>query len=125
VCFVRSGADIAQCHMADGYSPRERMRNLGRGLPPFVHSQGAKPWRSPAERPCFLDVSPYLFAARAYAAELGQDGGWLNSSSTVGRVLSIMTGHSANLAGLPLALITQVQRVARIRSRLRRFCASG
>ena len=121
VHFLRPGLEIAQCHLADGYAVRDRLRHLWHSLPPLVHSQGLKPWRTGRRRKVYQDVSPYLLAALRYRDELGEDTSWMNASSAGGKVLRSLTGGDPNLAGFLPALSMEAQRALRIRSRLRRW----
>ena len=122
---LRHGLDIAQCHMADGYSIRNRVRHAWRSLPPLIHCQGFKPWDAPSPRPLFLDVSPYLLVAQRYRDVLAGDTSWLATSSRWGRMLRLVSGDEPSVAGMLPALTTQLQRALRIRTRLRALTALG
>jgi hypothetical protein len=118
VRFLRHGVDIAQCHMADGYTVRDRLRHAWRSLPPLIHSEGFKPWDMPSPRAVFLEVSPFVLVAQRYRGVLDGDTSWLSPSSTWGRGLRFLTRGEPNLAGILPALATQLQRALRIRTRL-------
>jgi hypothetical protein len=121
VHFMHSGEDIAQCHLADGYSTRERLCNLWRRIPPLIHSQGTKPWRPRADRKLHEDVSPYLLVAHRYRGKLDEDVYWMRTSTLAGKALRMVTCGDPNLAGLIPAMTTQLQRGFRLRSRLRKW----
>jgi hypothetical protein len=123
VHFLHSGEDIAQCHLADGYSVRERLANLWHRIPPMIHSQGSKPWRPLKTRRLHEDVSPYLLVAKHYRALLEEDASWMDASSLAGKVLRCVTREGPNLAGLIPAMTMQIQRRLRLRTRLRSWFA--
>ncbi|PQO28774.1 hypothetical protein [Blastopirellula marina] len=103
VRYLRKGRDIAQCFGADGYSPLDRLRNW-QGLPPFVHAQGAKPWRK-QEQIFQTQVDAFWYAARDYRNGLTEDeSGWLDDRSKLAKLLHCMfLGHSSYV-GLPSAI---------------------
>jgi len=123
VHFLRPGLEIAQCHMADGYSVCDRLRHAWRPLPPLIHSEGFKPWDNPSARAVFLDVSPYLMVTQRYRDILGGDTSWLDASSAWGRALRLLTWEEPNLAGLLPAVATRLQRALRIPTRFNDFVA--
>lgn len=112
VRYLARGQDIIQFFGTSGYTVGERLAHLRHGLPPFVHSQGFRPWwpRDPGSaslRKRFLaaynDMSPYTVLARRYGGEL-TDPGWLQPHSRVGAVMRRLVGDNAPLLGLPLAV---------------------
>jgi hypothetical protein len=117
VRMLEPGHDIVQCHMADGYSVRDRVRHAWRALPPLVHSEGFKPWNQPRDR-LFLDVSPYVLVAAQYRDQLEGDTDWLASASVPGRALRYLTGDEPSAAGILPALVSELQRGLRVRTRI-------
>jgi len=110
--FLRRGDDIIQFFGSSGYTTHERIRHLRTGMPPFVHSQGFRPWwpRIESNGPLsnrlqnlYNDLSPYTVLAARYAGELS-DPGWLSPKSTISRWLVKIGGGNAAMTGLPLAL---------------------
>jgi hypothetical protein len=119
--YLLRGRDIAHCFHADGYTVGERVRNLGRGLPLFVHGQGPRVWDLQARRDMpYLDVSAFLWLARQYRDDLRGDVAWMDPLP--GRAEASQFGESPNLLGMSLALRSQLRRVG-IRSALRRACS--
>lgn len=115
--ILRRGAHIIQYLGTVGYTTRERMRHLVRGLPPFIHSQGYKAWwplaASESRYDRFLDLykllAPYRIAARGHASAL-EDAAWLTASDKRARHLDRLGFGSPALTGLPLALLVDVSR---------------
>ena len=77
--FLRRGIAIIQYFGSSGYTAPERLRNLLLGMPPFVHSQGFRPWWERADRPrtlaagfkaLYVDllVALYLYSSPARTA---------------------------------------------------------
>jgi hypothetical protein len=118
VHLLRPGEDIVQCHMADGFSVRDRIRHCWRKLPPLVHSEGFKPWDHDRPGHVFLDVSPYVLLAQRYAHVLDEEMTWLQPVSTWGRILRRLTREEPCAAGLVPAALTEIQRALRLRTRL-------
>ena len=120
--FLRRGRDILQFFGSYGYTARERLQNLRTGMPPFVHSQGNKPWWPAEEAPkrspyalfngVYLELSPYTLLARKYQQEL-IDPSWLAARSTTGLALRALGGSYPPLTGLPMALAADVIRTAK------------
>jgi hypothetical protein len=111
------GRDILQLFGLKAFTLRERLIVLRRGMPAFVHAQGAKPWRAPLSAggrfgrlgTLYAASSPYLLIARRYRAMLA-DGAWLGRARR---------SRGVALAGLPLAiLIDALFLAARLRRRL-------
>jgi hypothetical protein len=127
--MLRRGVDIAQCFGPSGFTPAERMRGMGRGLPPFVHSMGSKPWdrtdvpsarwRGLANRlrryyeQAHLELSPYTAVAREYRPTVGEPMAWTDPSTAISRVCAAVFRHDARLQELPLALVDAGFRHAR------------
>ena len=94
--YLRRGQDILQFFGSYGYTARERLQNFRGGMPPFVHSQGNKPWwPAPDEatpswygrfNSVYLDLSPYTLLAAKYRDEL-TDPTWMRSRTRAGTVL--------------------------------------
>jgi hypothetical protein len=119
VHVLEPDVDLAQCHLADGYSPVGRMRHLWGRTPPIVHSQGFKAWRAGAVRRFHHDVSPYVLLARRYAGALPDGGSWAGPQSAMGRALVMLSIGEPNLPGLPFAAWAAFQRRLRLRTRFR------
>jgi hypothetical protein len=122
--FLRRGRDIIQFFGSTGYTTAERVGNLRHGLPPFIHSQGFRPWwpREPtgsgwSDRfaTVYRDLSPYTVAAQSYADVL-DDPTWLTPPSRTARLLRGLGAANVALTGLPLALVADAARVLKRRS---------
>lgn len=116
--FLRRGNDIIQFFGSSGYTTKERIRHLLKGMPPFVHSQGFRPWwpRIASNGPLssrlqnlYNDLSPYTVLAARYAGELS-DPDWLSPKSGISRWLAKIGGGNAAMTGLPLALGSDIIR---------------
>lgn len=124
--WVRRGRDIVQFFGPYGYTVRERIGHLVRGMPCFVHSQGFSPWWPPSAPArgwsarfahLYDALSPYTVLARGYADVL-EDPSWLRPPTRASRLLA---GRSAPLTGLPLAVAADAVRLGRsLRRRLGR-----
>lgn len=117
--FLARGDDIIQFFGTSGYTVAERLAHLRHGMPPFVHSQGFRPWwprdaAGKSVRKRFLavynDLSPYTALARHYAGELA-DPAWLAPQSRVAAAMRRLVGDSAPLGGLPLAVPADIMRL--------------
>lgn len=118
VRFLRRGGDIIQFFGPAGYTVRERLGHLRRGMPYFVHSQGFSPWW-PAPPPTtgwsarfahlYGALSPYTTLARGYADAL-EDASWLRPATGAARWLAT---RNPALAGLPLAVVADAVRAGR------------
>lgn len=124
VHYLRRGPDIIQYFGVYGYTCRERAGHLLRGSPPFVHSQGFKPWLGAAAKPklrnpreyfdgLYLDASPYTLAARPYQAELEDDCRWLRPRLLGGAILRAAGFWRPPLVGWPLALVADLVRMGK------------
>lgn len=115
--YLYRGKGIIQYFQANCYTLRERLYNLTRGMPFFIHSQGHKVWTPLPEASGFKAkslnlyqrMSPYIFEARNYRDVL-EDTGWLEPQSAIDRVLTAMSLGKAPLAGLPIAILNDVFR---------------
>lgn len=113
------GQHIIQYHYRTGYSLRERLRHLFRGMPPFVHSQGWKPWMPETwtnARPgdlgsMYADLSPYTMVARRYRRSLTDDGAWMDPHSRLAGALRLAGAYHPPLVGLPLAIVFKLRRL--------------
>jgi hypothetical protein len=132
ICFLKRGGEIAQCFGAAGYTVFERLKNVFRlRSPDLFHAMGRKPWMRgdvvPSPRReglkqyyeyLTLELSPYTIIALPYVTKTGSGVPWVRRRSKVARFLSIFGLGSANLVGLPLAIIDSsgkfVKRVLRI-----------
>jgi hypothetical protein len=123
VKFLRRGNDILQYFGLSGYTCKERLRTLIYGMPPFLHSQGFKPWIVFQERArplkfrqwlqhLYLELSPYTLAARAHANELDCASAWMNCQSTAGAILAAIGLWHTPLVGLPIAAGADLIRIA-------------
>jgi len=119
--FLRRGTDILQFFGSSGYTLSERMIHLRRGLPPFIHSQGYRPWWprkaesagfSESFKTLYNDLSPYTVAARRYASEL-ENPSWLRPPSKIAAVLNGVGAGRAPLVGMPLALASDIVRLGK------------
>lgn len=91
--FLRRGPDVIQYFGSAGYTVRERLRHLSRGMPYFIHSQGHKSWTPLPPEPTGLRArmlhqyqqkSPYRAAAARYRDVL-EDQSWLAEPGAVPR----------------------------------------
>ncbi|NJN85947.1 MAG: glycosyltransferase family 77 protein [Leptolyngbyaceae cyanobacterium SL_7_1] len=134
IVLLQRGVDIAQCFGPSGFTPAERLRGLFKGLPPLVHAMGRKPWTKPPRPPAIwnarqpflkalreyydylaLELSPYLPVALPYRQAVGDEAEWMDSQTTVGRLMIAMTGGSSTLQSFPLSVVDGMTR------RIRRF----
>lgn len=109
------GKDIIQYFGPAGYTLKERFHNLLFGLPPFIHAQGIKPWRSPSKQelqvglrryyvPLLIALSPYNLVAARYRQDLDETTTFLDTTSGLGNVLKALALGNPCLAGLPLSV---------------------
>jgi len=114
--ILHRGKDIIQYFGPAGYTLQERFLNLMQGLPPFIHSQGEKPWYRQKTPPKWIDffqylsyvrleVSPYNRAASPYKHQVEKDVDWLICSSRLGKLLFVVGFGNAALTGMPLAVL--------------------
>ena len=115
--IFRSAVDIIHAGGALGYSARERIGGAFRPKPIFIHATAGKPWLWLGGKPYWSqqnffswhrrllqETSPYLFEARRYRNELGEQAEWMDWRTPTGTVLRFLgLGHFA-LRGLPIAL---------------------
>lgn len=111
--FLRRGKNIIQFVPPRGYTLSERWYSILHEMPPFIHSQGVKPWlRDQGAQSrrwyqffdsLYVQLSPYTIAAREYRQGLA-DTRWMNANSLLGRVLRVCGLYYPPLTGLPLAV---------------------
>jgi hypothetical protein len=113
----RSAVDIIHTGGALGYSWKERLSGVLKPKPTFLHATAGKPWLwlggAPywSERTFFgwhrrllQETSPYLFEARRYRSQLGEEARWMDKRTGTGTLLRLLGfGHFA-LRGLPLSV---------------------
>lgn len=111
VRVLRRGSDILQVFGLKAFTTVERVRSLT-GLPPIIHSQGAKPWL-PRQMPvtmmehleaAYLDTSPYSLVALEFAIDTSA----FSAKTTCGYWLRAAGLGSPSLAGFPFALLFDV-----------------
>jgi len=115
--ILERGKHIIQFFGLHGYTVAERVEHLRDGLPPFIHSQGFRPWwpRDPATsagqklKALYYELSPYTMVARRYRSVL-TDASWLEPPNSVARALTWAAGGSAALVGMPIAVAADVFR---------------
>lgn len=124
--YLKRGKDMVLYIGPAGYAIHERLANLGRGLPPFVHGAAPKLWETdpnpslwgrPAGyvRQVALELSPYTWVARRYRDELGTDVPGLDVRTAVGRFCQMAAFGNPALQDLPQAIFLTVgKRVKRM-----------
>jgi hypothetical protein len=118
--FVRRGHDIIQYFGSSGYTVGERLRHLFTRMPPFVHSQGYRPWLAQADQTpsgiaakfnsLYREVTPYAYLARRYRSML-ETSEWIEPRTQLGKMLDFLSFGQAPLFGMPLALIAGTVRL--------------
>jgi hypothetical protein len=122
--ILRRGKDIIQYFGPAGYTLQERFLNFTQGLPPFIHSQGEKPWyrqKTPPRWANFrehlnyvrLEISPYNNVASQFKDEVGKDLDWLTPASQLGSFFAAIGFGNAALTGMPIALIHNLWRISK------------
>jgi len=120
VRFLRRGTDIIQFSGPYGYTLAERLLHLTKGLPPFIHSLGHKPWLG-AQGPATLfgtfvhryqNCSPYTLAALKHVDCLVRKD-WLQSDNRFDRFIRSLGFGSIPLTGIPFALVADCVRLAK------------
>jgi len=104
--------EILQHHGAGAYGPAQRWSNLLHGMPPLVHAMGTvKPWKMP-DRPnpihsprdyyerTYLELSPYVHAARKFRAALDEDARWMDVQTIYGMIGTLLAFNQPALKGL-------------------------
>lgn len=143
--MLKRGADIAQCFGAAGYTPFERIKNVfSFKTPAMFHAMGAKPWVRENQPPSLfnrnhsllknlrkyyeylsLEVSPYSIIARKYSKQLNEDTSWMYSKTLTAKLFTIISFNSANLIGLPLAVIDSFTKRLRRALNINRFSTNA
>jgi hypothetical protein len=114
VHVLRAGREIIQSSGVQGYPPLQRLAHLLRGLPPLIHSQGHKPWRSPDTSSAarmrefllqlHLETAPYTHFARQYRAAIQPFPACLEIRSPLGRLSNVFSLGQPALRGFGQAL---------------------
>jgi hypothetical protein len=128
VRILRRGYDIIQYYDYGqlGFTLAERTICILKGMPTFVHQQGSKPWNAnPDEKlkglrgrfaTAYLDLSPYTTLAIALNSTAIHP--WMLPRSKLSSVLRSVGFGSPTLTGLPIALIFDLERLARLGRRI-------
>lgn len=105
-------AEILQHHGAGAYGPMQRWLNLIHGMPPLIHAMGSvKPWKMPAKpnllhsprdyyERTYLELSPYVHAARKFRSVLDEEVGWLDIRTLYGMIGTLVAFNRPVLKGL-------------------------
>lgn len=122
VKILRRGYDIIQYYGEKGFTLVERIICMLKGMPTFVHQQGSKPWHAdPHEKlkglrgqfvTAYLDLSPYTMVAMDLSAKPIH--AWMEARSKLSSVLRIIGLGAPPLTGLPLAVVFDLERLARL-----------
>ena len=132
VRLIRTGRDIILFDGIFGYSVGARIKSLLRGIPPFIHIPGFKPWlanmwkmKHPVRvkdyiEHVYFDVSAYTLSALRFRNEMECDTGWMDPHYTLGRVLRIAGLGCRPLVGLPIAVLADLVRAGRLTFKSRR-----
>jgi hypothetical protein len=123
VKVLRLGDDIIQYFGRSGYLCINRVRNLIYGLPPFIHSQGWKPWRkkdteekqtiSEYLNRTYLDLSPYCLLAKQYESKVNEEMTWIDNVSSSTKLFRILGFKNPSLTGFPLAFVFDIVRYSK------------
>lgn len=111
---LERGRDIVLNVGPAGYTAMERLRNLGRDLPPFIHCTDPKPWevhedpsflrnRSHYYRRLFLETCEYTQVAIRYAHQLPHGAFACEPRTWLGQAFNLLAFGNPHLPGLPLA----------------------
>jgi hypothetical protein len=124
VQLLRRGRDVVQGFSAATYTVRERLANGPRRLPPVIHAQRVKPWRSPGgaslrayNQRSYAELSPYVHVAREYRHALDEPTDWMDVRTVAARMLRGLTARSVNLQGVPHSVASAA--LAQVRAGLR------
>jgi hypothetical protein len=122
VKVLRRGYDIIQCYGEMGFTLAERIICMLKGMPPFLHQQGSKPWHAdPNEKlrglrgrfvTAYLDLSPYTTVAIGLNAMPLHP--WMRTRSKLSSVMRAVGFRYPPLTGLPLAIIFDLERLGRL-----------
>lgn len=107
---LRSGRDIAHLLGSGGFSLKERLSSLWRGVPVLLHSHGyPKPWLCPPNE--WLSVSPYVCAVRSLYKGHPSDVPWTRPATPrAAAVCSVFRDHPA-LCGVPFLAGGEIRRL--------------
>ena len=121
-----TGSEIIHAGGGLGYSCLERLRGVVKSKPVFLHAAAGKPWLWLGggaywsqsnffswHRRLLQELSPYVYEARQYRAELDTDSGWMYRRTGTGTILRLLgLGHFA-MRGFPLAVAATVVSTAK------------
>jgi hypothetical protein len=124
ISILKRGKHIIQFNGIYGYTVAERIGNLLQGGPTFVHTPGGKPWSQEWRRQSSaglsefiksinLDLSPYTLSALRFKNDLGSDVTWMGSHHVLSGVLRKLGMSHPALAGLPIAALMELPRIAK------------
>jgi hypothetical protein len=119
VRILYRGTGIIQYLWVLGFTVAERIGCIAKGMPPFIHSQGAhKPWlprdgtvpKNLRLRMCFAyeDMSPYIVIAEKLAPDLTCH--WPRPRSRFSFIFRKLGLEKPALVGLPLAILFDAER---------------
>jgi hypothetical protein len=123
--ILRRGKHIIQFNGVYGYTVAERLTNLFKTGPTFVHTPGGKPWSQEWRRQAVsrglsefiksinLDLSPYTLSALRFKKDLGCDAGWMAPHHVVSGMLRKLGMSHPALSGLPIAALMEFPRIAK------------
>ena len=122
VMILRRGRDILQYYGEMGFTLAERIICMLNGMPTFLHQQGSKPWLAdPHEKlkrlrgrfvTAYLDLSPYTTVAIDLSG--GPIHAWMQPRSKFSFILRAIGFRYPPLIGLPLAIVFDLERLARL-----------
>jgi len=122
VKILRRGYDIIQYYEQMGFTVAERIIWTLRGMPTFLHQQGWKPWlANPDEKlkglggrivSAYQDLSPYTTTAIALNSAAIHP--WMSTRSKLSSMLRVVGLGYPPLTGLPIAVIFDLGRLARL-----------
>ena len=109
--LLTNGRDIAQCFEHDGYTVGSRLSNaLKRRVPPLVHAQGGKPWKT-GSRADYQQLSPYNSIAAPYLKLERLPLDWTTADDWAGKIQERIFFGEPNLCGMLPALKRTTMRV--------------
>lgn len=123
--FLRNQVDIAQIHSPGSYRITDRLRHFRRGMPPLVHAQGDKPWRSVFVRRLRSQLHPYRMIARDYRGELTEEESvWMREVTRFGLFAGTVTNFHPSLVGIPALILSDLRGLYRRFKSLGKFQSS-
>ncbi len=115
--LLRHSSEVLHHHGAGAFAGPERWKSLRRGVPPLLHAMGTiKPWlvqhrprlrkdaRNYYER-YYLEMSPYVHAARSYRHLMEEDCSWMDVQTAPGKFSAALLRVHPALAGVSQALL--------------------